>query len=73
MTTHSAQGVGEVLSPAARARRPRRRRTGSPLEPWLYLVPAIAVLGALLVYPLYQLVVISLYDYRQAQVSATRP
>lgn len=73
MTTHSAQGVGEVLSPAPRARRPRRRRTGSPLEPWLYLVPAIAVLGALLVYPLYQLVVISLYDYRQAQVLGNAP
>lgn len=53
MTTHSIQGVGETLSPTPAGRPKRSRRAGSPWEPWLYLVPAVVVLGALLVYPLY--------------------
>ncbi|WP_026124338.1 carbohydrate ABC transporter permease [Nocardiopsis baichengensis] len=47
-----------------------RRRA---LEPWMYLLPALAVLGALLVYPLYQLVLVSFYDYRQPQVTGAEP
>ncbi|GAB3444913.1 sugar ABC transporter permease [Streptomonospora sediminis] len=48
-------------------------RRGGRLEPWMYLAPALAVLGALLVYPLYQLLVVSLYDYRQPQVTGAEP
>ncbi|QBI54026.1 carbohydrate ABC transporter permease [Streptomonospora litoralis] len=50
----------------------RLRRSGR-LEPWMYLAPALAVLGALLVYPLYQLVLVSFYDYRQPQVTGVEP
>ncbi|MFC4855106.1 carbohydrate ABC transporter permease [Actinophytocola glycyrrhizae] len=39
----------------------------------LYLLPAAVVLLALLAYPLYQLVVISLYDYGQPQASGAAP
>ncbi|MFI8320746.1 carbohydrate ABC transporter permease [Streptomyces sp. NPDC085529] len=60
------------------ARRPRSRtaksRTGtSAWTPWLYLLPALAVLGALLVYPVYQLGLISFLEYTQAQVSGGEP
>ncbi|MFF0754534.1 carbohydrate ABC transporter permease [Streptomyces sp. NPDC004267] len=54
-------------------RRPAGRRSGSPWTPWLYLLPALAVLGALLVYPVYQLGLISLLEYTQAQVSGGAP
>ena len=43
------------------------------LEPWLYLAPAFIVLIALLGYPIFQLINVSLYDYRQAQVSGKAP
>ncbi|GAB3499169.1 sugar ABC transporter permease [Nocardiopsis coralliicola] len=39
----------------------------------MYLVPALAVLGTMLVYPLYQLVLVSFYDYRQPQVTGAEP
>ena len=39
------------------------------MTPWLHLAPALAVLAALLVYPIYQLGLISFLDYTQAQVS----
>lgn len=39
----------------------------------LYLIPAGVVLLALLAYPIYQLVVISLYDYGQPQASGAAP
>ena len=38
-----------------------------------YLTPALLVLGGLLAYPIYQLVLISLYDYGQEQVSGGAP
>jgi N,N'-diacetylchitobiose transport system permease protein len=38
-----------------------------------FLTPALLVLGALLAYPIYQLVLISLYDYGQEQVSGGAP
>lgn len=67
----------EVAAPGASTGRPKRRRStmvgSSRWEPWIYLAPALIVLAALLVYPLYQLVVVSLYDYRQAQVSGNAP
>ncbi len=45
----------------------------SRVEHWLYLAPALIVLTALLGYPLYQLINMSLFDYRQAQVSGNAP
>ncbi|MDS1269239.1 sugar ABC transporter permease [Lipingzhangella sp. LS1_29] len=47
-------------------------RTGR-FEPWLYLVPAFVVLGVMLVYPIYQLVLVSMYDYGQPQVTGAEP
>ncbi|MBW8801910.1 MAG: sugar ABC transporter permease, partial [Streptomyces sp.] len=41
--------------------------------PWLYLAPALVVLGGLLVYPIYQLGLISFFQYTQAQVSGGEP
>ncbi|MEV5881949.1 sugar ABC transporter permease [Streptomyces sp. NPDC052020] len=74
-------------APAAAAR-PARRRTPAGRRPapragasrgrggwtpWLYLAPALAVLGGLLVYPVYQLGLISFLEYTQAQVSGGEP
>ncbi|MEU0898153.1 carbohydrate ABC transporter permease [Streptomyces massasporeus] len=60
----------------ARGRRTARgaaaRRTGG-WTPWLYLAPALVVLGGLLVYPIYQLGLISFFQYTQAQVSGGEP
>jgi N,N'-diacetylchitobiose transport system permease protein len=39
----------------------------------LYLIPAGIVLAALMAYPIYQLVVISLFDYGQPQASGAAP
>lgn len=44
-------------------------RRGGGWTPWLYLTPALVVLAALLAYPIYQLGLISLLEYTQAQVS----
>lgn len=41
--------------------------------PWLYLAPALVVLGGLLVYPIYQLGLISFFEYTQSQVSGGEP
>jgi N,N'-diacetylchitobiose transport system permease protein len=66
----------------AKAREGRGARRGaagaSPLvsggwTPWLYLAPALVVLGGLLVYPIYQLGLISFFQYTQAQVSGGEP
>ncbi|MFF1567446.1 hypothetical protein ACFVY1_28655 [Streptomyces sp. NPDC058293] len=48
------------------------RRTGA-WTPWLYLAPALLLLGGLLVYPVYQLGLISFLEYTQAQVSGGEP
>ncbi|WP_346185673.1 sugar ABC transporter permease [Streptomyces osmaniensis] len=48
----------------------RRRKSWTP---WLYLAPALVVLGGLLVYPVYQLGLISFFEYTQAQVSGGEP
>ncbi|MEU0116085.1 sugar ABC transporter permease [Streptomyces bobili] len=50
-----------------------RRRTRGAWTPWLHLAPALVVLAALLGYPIYQLGLISLYRYTQAQVSGGEP
>ncbi|MGP4001892.1 carbohydrate ABC transporter permease [Streptomyces sp. 8N706] len=46
---------------------------GGGWTPWLYLAPALVVLGGLLVYPIYQLGLISFLEYTQAQVSGGEP
>ncbi|MFC9852353.1 carbohydrate ABC transporter permease [Streptomyces prasinus] len=56
-----------------RGPRGRGRARGAGLTPWLYLAPALAVLGGLLAYPVQQLGVISLFRYTQAQVSGGEP
>ncbi|MGV9756666.1 carbohydrate ABC transporter permease [Streptomyces tricolor] len=48
-------------------------RPSAGWTPWLYLAPALLVLGGLLVYPVYQLGLISVLEYTQAQVSGGRP
>lgn len=55
----------------ARIRRPPVRHGG--WTPWLYLAPALVVLAGLLVYPVYQLGLISFLEYTQAQVSGGEP
>ncbi|MFC7593189.1 hypothetical protein ACFQYP_62930 [Nonomuraea antimicrobica] len=50
----------------------RREREGSRrgrARPWLYLLPAAAVLVPMFGYPVYMLGLLSVFDYRQAQVS----
>lgn len=60
--------------PAAPTPVRRRGRLGTRrIEPWVFIAPAAVVLVALLGYPLYQLVLISFYDYNQAQVSGGAP
>ncbi|WP_348956172.1 carbohydrate ABC transporter permease [Amycolatopsis melonis] len=49
----------------------RRRRDGRAAA--LYLAPAGILLAALLAYPIYQLVLISFYDYGQPQAAGTAP
>ncbi|MEU8761254.1 sugar ABC transporter permease [Streptomyces sp. NPDC048659] len=73
-----APGRAGARLPGPRAPRPPRkgtgsRRTGSAWTPWLYLLPALVVLGGLLVYPIYQLGLISFLEYTQAQVSGGEP
>ncbi|WP_018531868.1 carbohydrate ABC transporter permease [Streptomyces sp. HmicA12] len=46
---------------------------GARWTPWLYLAPALVLLGGLLVYPIYQLGLISFLEYTQAQVSGGEP
>ena len=54
----------------SRRRNPRRRDGCAALR---YLAPAGIVLLALLAYPIYQLVLISFYDYGQPQASGAAP
>ncbi|MEU9196320.1 carbohydrate ABC transporter permease [Streptomyces hundungensis] len=71
-TAEHATAPAPPTAPApGRARGRSVRRAG--WTPWLYLVPALAVLGALLVYPIYQLGLISFLEYTQAQVSGGEP
>ncbi|MBH5333865.1 sugar ABC transporter permease [Streptomyces pactum] len=81
----SGRGVAKAPAGAAAAapavtERPERgdgRRSGAARRgrwtPWLYLAPALLVLGGLLLYPIYQLVLISFLKYTQAQVSGGEP
>ncbi|GII83713.1 sugar transporter [Sphaerisporangium siamense] len=68
MTTVTTAPAG----PATSAGRAAPRRAGR-LRPWIYLLPAAAVLLPLLGYPVYMLGLLSVFDYRQAQVSGGEP
>jgi N,N'-diacetylchitobiose transport system permease protein len=46
---------------------------GEASTAFAYLTPALLVLGGLMAYPIYQLVLISLFDYGQEQVSGGAP
>ena len=59
--------------PRPTARGARRRAGRGSGTPWLYLAPALVVLGGLLIYPIYQLGLISFLEYTQAQVSGGKP
>jgi N,N'-diacetylchitobiose transport system permease protein len=62
VTEESAQSVVYAVEPAAaRARRRRRLRRGS--APYLLVLPALAVIGAVLGYPLYKLFALSFQQY----------
>ncbi|MBT2383784.1 carbohydrate ABC transporter permease [Streptomyces sp. ISL-11] len=58
---------------AAGTTAPRAGRRPGTWTPWLYLAPALVLLGGLLVYPVYQLGLISFLEYTQAQVSGGEP
>ncbi|MEU4898139.1 sugar ABC transporter permease [Streptomyces sp. NPDC044780] len=61
---------GPAAPAGGRATKGRGRGSWTP---WLYLAPALVVLGGLLVYPIYQLGLISFLEYTQAQVSGGEP
>ncbi|MEU9605207.1 sugar ABC transporter permease [Streptomyces sp. NPDC048057] len=74
----TAPAPAEKLSGRTGKSGPARRRGpggrhGSRWTPWLYLIPALVVLATLLVYPIYQLGLISFLEYTQAQVSGGEP
>ncbi|OZM70092.1 sugar transporter [Amycolatopsis antarctica] len=61
-------------APAGRpARRARGRSRGDGLAAVRYLAPAAVLLIGVLAYPIYQLVLISFYDYGQAEAAGTAP
>ncbi|MFD8498801.1 carbohydrate ABC transporter permease [Amycolatopsis sp. NPDC059657] len=59
-------------APVAPVRKTARKRGDGRAAAW-YLAPAGILLLALLVYPIYQLVLISFYDYGQPQASGRAP
>nr|WP_249416553.1 sugar ABC transporter permease [Streptomyces sp. TS71-3] len=73
----AAPGASSGRSGARPGRRPSAGRAPSGRRggwvPWLYLAPALVVLAGLLVYPVYELGLISFLDYTQAQVSGGQP
>jgi N,N'-diacetylchitobiose transport system permease protein len=70
MTTQIAPAAPELDVPV-RQGPVRKKRDGRAAA--LYLAPAAVLLIALMAYPLYQLVQISLYDYGQPQASGAEP
>ncbi|KZM75593.1 carbohydrate ABC transporter permease [Nocardia terpenica] len=61
-----------LRQPPAGAARPRRIGRDT-LTAWLYFAPAGLLLAAVLAYPIYQIVLISFYDYGQAQAAGVEP
>ncbi|MFB7954530.1 carbohydrate ABC transporter permease [Streptomyces sp. NPDC056045] len=74
-TTYKTPGTSGAggTSPRPPRRRPGPSARRSGWTPWLYLLPALVLLGGLLVYPIYQLGLISFLEYTQAQVSGGEP
>jgi N,N'-diacetylchitobiose transport system permease protein len=70
MTTQIAPAAPEIDVPV-RQEPVRKKRDGRAAA--MYLAPAAVLLIALMAYPLYQLVQISLYDYGQPQASGAEP
>ncbi|MEU2115055.1 sugar ABC transporter permease [Streptomyces sp. NPDC016459] len=70
---HAGAGPGTRPTRTAPAARRTSIRGHHPWTPWLYLLPALVVIGGLLVYPVYQLGLISFLEYTQAQVSGGEP
>jgi N,N'-diacetylchitobiose transport system permease protein len=68
----ATQQLTPVVPPPRRSSRRAARRGDGPAA-LLYLIPAGVILLALLAYPIYQLVVISLFDYGQPQASGAAP
>ncbi len=64
---------GPAPAPVRARRGPRLGASRGGRTPWLYLAPALIVLAGLLVYPIYQLGLISTLQYTQAQVSGGEP
>ncbi|MFG1796503.1 carbohydrate ABC transporter permease [Nocardia sp. NPDC049149] len=62
-----------VITPAPRSAPTPRRLRRDTLTAWLYLAPAGILLAAVLAYPIYQIVLISFYDYGQAQATGAEP
>ena len=65
MAEESVESVVLAVEPAIRPARRRRRRlrAGRHATPYLLLVPALAVIGAVLGYPLYKLFTLSFQQY----------
>jgi N,N'-diacetylchitobiose transport system permease protein len=59
MTVAERTDVGRGVAPPA----PRPRRRPGAARPWLLLAPALLVMGGLLLYPLFRVLVISLQDF----------
>ncbi|MFE7121007.1 carbohydrate ABC transporter permease [Streptomyces sp. NPDC057654] len=64
---------GSAPAPVRPRRSPRLGASRGGRTPWLYLAPALIVLAGLLIYPIYQLGLISTLQYTQAQVSGGEP
>jgi N,N'-diacetylchitobiose transport system permease protein len=62
-----------VTAAALAGRHMRERARRGRARPWLYLLPAAAVLVPMFGYPVYMLGLLSVFDYRQAQVSGGQP
>jgi N,N'-diacetylchitobiose transport system permease protein len=60
--------VNEPTSDGEGRRRPRRRRAPRTVLPYVLIAPAVAVIGVMLGYPMYRLVVLSLQDFGLPQV-----
>ncbi|MFF7654366.1 carbohydrate ABC transporter permease [Streptomyces sp. NPDC007983] len=73
ITQHAGPEPARKQPPRRTARGARRRAGRGSRTPWLYLAPALVVLGGLLIYPIYQLGLISFLEYTQAQVSGGQP
>lgn len=75
--THQATAAEPAAVPVRTAPAPagsrRTKRRDGRWTPWVYLAPALVVLAGLLVYPIYQLGLISFLEYTQAQVSGGEP